>query len=66
MSKRHQANRRKAYGRRQHEVHERVLRGVHDRVEVRVEAYGRDPDGEPLGFFDGDLGGTRLRFAMGD
>ena len=30
MSKRHQASRRKTYGRRQHEVHERHDRGVGD------------------------------------
>ncbi len=28
MSKRHQASRRRSYGRRQHEVHERTDRGV--------------------------------------
>jgi hypothetical protein len=66
MSKRHQASRRRTYGRRQHEVHERVLRRVHERLDVRVDAFGSDADGDRLGFFDGDLGSPRFRFAVGD
>lgn len=33
MSKRHQASRRRAYGRRQHEVRERTERPVRDRID---------------------------------
>lgn len=41
MSKRHQASRRKTYGRRQHEVHERHLRRRdRDVVDVRVDTFG--------------------------
>lgn len=37
MSKRHQASRRKSYGRRQHEVHERTSRRSRESFEVAVE-----------------------------
>jgi hypothetical protein len=66
MSKRHQASRRKAYGRRQHEVHERVLRRVHDPLDVRVDHYGSESESDPLGYFDSDLGSPRFRFGLAD
>jgi len=44
MSKRHQSHRRRAYGRRQHELHERYVRGrAWDELDIRVEDV-RDPD----------------------
>ncbi len=65
MGKRHQANRRKVYGRRQHEVRERTLRQLPERLDVRTESYGFD-DSDPSGFLDFDFGSARLRLAMGD
>ena len=35
MSKRHQASRRRAYGRRQHEVRERTERPARERIDLR-------------------------------
>ena len=46
MSKRHQASRRRAYGRRQHEMHERLER--RDRRAERAWRPGHDPELEPL------------------
>jgi hypothetical protein len=57
MSKRHQASRRRAYGRRQHEVHERH----------RPEATGAesaDVQADPLSFLDPRS--PRLRFGFAD
>jgi len=65
MGKRHQANRRKVYGRRQHEVRERTLRQVPEQLDGRTEPYGFD-DRDPGGFLDFDFGPASLRLAMGD
>jgi hypothetical protein len=41
MSKRHQASRRKSYGRRQHEIRERSLRRREpELLDVRVDTFG--------------------------
>lgn len=65
MSKRHHANRRKTYGRRQHEVYER--RGRERRPEAFEAAY---EDVTPGGLADRfsflDPRTPRLRFAAGD
>ena len=46
MSKRHQASRRRTYGRRQHELHERFDRHPHDETEeIRLAAELREPSG---------------------
>ena len=65
MSKHHQASRRRAYGRRQHEVRERVAQRVPDELDVRVDRFGTDQDGD-LGLFEPDLANARFRFAAGD
>lgn len=44
MSKRHSASRRRAYGRRQHEIHERI-----DRRAERARPDRGWRDGQPLG-----------------
>ena len=65
MSKRHQSNRRKAYGRRQHEVLER--RGRDQQPEAMDLALGdRAPVGivERFAFLDRRM--PPLRYAMGD
>ena len=52
MSKRHSASRRRAYGRRQHEVHERLDRRT-DRVRTdRAWRGGQDLGLEPASFID--------------
>ena len=69
MAKRHQASRRKAYGRRQHELRERFDRsGLTNDQGIRVEvfetgAYDDTPDA--FGSFDLAIAGS-LRFALRD
>jgi hypothetical protein len=64
MSKRHQASRRRAYGRRQHEVHERHERRVeHGRAEANW-AESVDAQADPLSFLDPRT--PRLRFGFVD
>ena len=65
MSKRHQNSRRKAYGRRQHEVRERHERTHHaDASAVDFEAWGSAAPADPLAFLDPRE--PRLRFMTGD
>jgi hypothetical protein len=70
MGKRHQASRRKAYGRRQHELRERLDRahGQADQpvyVEVfETEAY--DDNADSFGSFDIAAVASGLRFALRD
>jgi hypothetical protein len=65
VSKRHQASRRKSYGRRQHELRER-LEHSHPRDLVEFDL-GRDADErDGFPFFDLDLGARRLGYALGD
>jgi ribosomal protein S8E len=66
MSKRHQSSRRKAYGRRQHEIHERTgRRGDQEPFDTNVgdEETTTFADARPFGF-----GGAavRLGFALLD
>ena len=65
MSKHHQASRRRAYGRRQHEVRERVSHRQPEELDVRVDRFGADRDGD-LGMFEPDLANARFRFAAGE
>ena len=65
MSKRHQASRRRSYGRRQHELHEREGR----RHFPEPPASAPDDSGptslsDPFAFMDPRM--PRLRYAMGD
>jgi len=63
MSKRHQASRRRAYGRRQHELRERTDR--HQALALdELHREARDDERDTLGFLDLDL--RRLSFAVGD
>jgi hypothetical protein len=65
VSKRHQSSRRKAYGRRQHELRERLEQShPRDLVEFDLGSDANGRDGFP--FFDIDLGARRLGFAVGD
>ena len=68
MAKRHQASRRKAYGRRQHELRERFDRsGIRDGSPIQIEVYDTEAydDTRDLGSFDLALS-SGLRFAFRD
>ena len=63
MSKRHQSSRRKAYGRRQHEVRERYeRRHLPERVEFAFDDSDGPPPADPFAFLDPRS--PRLRFAL--
>ena len=66
MSKRHQSSRRRSYGRRQHELHERSGDGVtsrsHRSLELRRAAPRRPSD--PFAFMDPRT--PRLRYVLGE
>ena len=70
MGKRHQASRRKSYGRRQHEVRERFDRphlGAPDTTGIEVyevEAYDAPRD-DPFAAFELSSSRAALRFALG-
>lgn len=65
MSKRHQANRRRAYGRRQHEIHERSERRIdRGRPEVNWAEAADAAQADPLSFMDPRT--PRLRFDFAD
>ncbi len=65
MSKRHTANRRKTYGRRQHEVRERQDRGRQaEGFEFELGEWGPASQADPFGFLDPRS--PRIRFALGD
>ena len=65
MSKRHQSSRRKAYGRRQHEVRERHDRSQHaEGFDFEMNEWGPAGQADPLGFLDPRS--PRIRFALGD
>jgi hypothetical protein len=68
MAKRHQASRRKAYGRRQHELRERFDRSAfRDDASVRIQVFDTDAydDTADLGSFD-LAAASGLRFAYRD
>lgn len=65
MSKRHHSSRRRAYGRRQHELHEREgRRHFPEPPEVGPEDIGAAPATDPFAFMDPRT--PRLRFSLGD
>jgi hypothetical protein len=65
MSKRHHSSRRKAYGRRQHEMRERHDRTQHAEVSSgEREDWGSAAPSDPLAFLDPSS--PRFRFAIGD
>jgi len=65
VSKRHQSSRRRAYGRRQHELHERHdRRRDHGRVELEWADAGDAAQADPLAFMDPRS--PRLRFGFAD
>ena len=65
MSKRHTSSRRRSYGRRQHELHERLeRRREHGRIEVEWSDAMETPQADPLSFFDPRA--PRMRFGFSD
>ena len=66
MSKRHQSSRRRSYGRRQHEVHERDGNRRHHPMteELELDASGASSRTDPLAFLDPRA--PRIRFAVGE
>jgi hypothetical protein len=65
VSKRHQASRRKSYGRRQHELRQRADR--HAVPELLELTWDEPPGGSPAdGFSFLDPRAGRIRFALGD
>ena len=65
MSKRHQSNRRKAYGRRQHELHERRQREYQpESMDLAMDATELDTVGDRLSFLDPRT--PRLQYAIGE
>ncbi len=65
MSKRHQASRRKSYGRRQHEVRERNERTHHhDTGDFELDEWGASAQADPFSFLDPRS--PRYQFAAGD
>jgi hypothetical protein len=65
MSKSHHSRRRKAYGRRQHEVRERHDRTQHaEAPSFELEEWGSAAPADPLAFLDPRA--PRFRFAPGD
>lgn len=65
MSKRHQSSRRRSYGRRQHELHERESRRHNPLVEdMDLDGFGVSSQADPFAFLDPRA--PRLRFAIGE
>ena len=66
MSKRHQSSRRRSYGRRQHELHERQAIRRHNPAdeELDLDGYGNSAQADPLAVLDPRA--PRLRFALGE
>ncbi len=65
MSKRHQSSRRRAYGRRQHELRERTER-IDPTADNEFGGPAGEAEGDGLSFMDVDVSGRRLTFAVGD
>ena len=65
MSKRHQSSRRRSYGRRQHEVHEREARQhMPETVDHGADDFGVSSQSDPFAFMDPRA--PRLRFVLGE
>lgn len=65
MSKRHQSSRRRSYGRRQHEVHERESRRLMPETsDFGAEEFGAASTTDPFAFMDPRT--PRLRFLVGE
>ena len=61
MSRRHQTSRRRAYGRRQHEVRERHDRRHHPELDHESDRWGSPAQVDPFGLLDPRM--PRLHYA---
>jgi hypothetical protein len=66
VSKRHQSSRRRSYGRRQHEMHERqtTRRNHPPEDDLDLDGFTASAATDPLAFLDPRA--PRLRFVLGD
>ncbi len=66
MSKRHQSSRRRSYGRRQHELHEREGNRRQGQLseELDLDGFGAASQTDPLAFHDPRA--PRIRFSIGE
>jgi hypothetical protein len=65
VSKRHQSSRRRSYGRRQHELHEReVRRHFPEPQDIATDDAGATSSSDPFAFMDPRA--PRLRYLMGE
>ena len=64
MSKRHASSRRRTYGRRQHELHERIDRLTDRRRNARAWRASHSLGLDAIGYFDGQ--GTDQPFGFAD
>ena len=65
MSKRHQSSRRRSYGRRQHELHERAARShMPESAELAFDEPAATSSNDPFAFMDPRM--PRLRYVLGD
>jgi hypothetical protein len=62
MSKRHTTSRRRSYGRRQHELHERIDRITERRRGERAWRASHEIGLDPLGYLDTPGAGQRFGF----
>ncbi len=62
MSKRHTASRRRSYGRRQHEMHERMDHRTDRGRGERAWRPGHELSSDPLGYLDGPAPGQPFGF----
>jgi hypothetical protein len=65
VSKRHQTSRRRSYGRRQHELRERIEK-THPSDLAEFDLRREDVEADGFPFYDFDLGARRLGYALGD
>jgi hypothetical protein len=63
MSKRHTSSRRRSYGRRQHELHERMDRRIERGRDERAWRTGTDESLEPMGYLDAPAPGQPFGFS---
>jgi hypothetical protein len=66
VSKRHQTHRRRSYGRRQHEVHEREGNRRHTPTteEMELDTFGVSSQADPFAFLDPRT--PRIHFSIGE
>jgi hypothetical protein len=66
VSTRHQSSRRRSYGRRQHELHERESTRRQGPFAVELDYESDDPSAQPDPFAFLDPRTPRMRFALGE